>query len=283
MFQFLINIFRIPCPYCSEPFTRDKPPMKHLREHETEQKKVCNKCVQMFQGNELQEHVEKFNVHGHKFSLTCDICFKEFKVKAKLKEHKTQKHGHIDLSHICDVCGRSYPSLSSFKNHIILHLPKKDICEYCQQSFPTPYALKAHVKTHLNLQDQYFCNYCGKCYKRKSGVKFHIVKCHTSSHEMFKCQYCDKTFSRKEYRRNHEFLHTGHKPYQCQKCPLSFTNWGNCNKHMIRRHGVTLAKTRRTTAGRLRVNETGQVVEVKDNVKEWLYDVASQAPYTKRK
>lgn len=257
--------------------------MKHLRQHETEHEKVCNKCVQMFRGHQLQEHVEKFNVHGHKFSLTCDICFKEFKVKAKLTEHKKLKHSDMGVSHICDVCGRSYPSLSSFKNHIIIHLPKSNICKYCQQSFPTVYALKAHVKTHLNLHDRYCCNYCGKCYKRKSGVKFHIIEYHTSKQETFKCQYCDKMFNRKEYRRNHEFLHTGHKPYHCQKCPLSFTNWGNCNKHMIRRHGVTLAKTRRTTAGRLRVNENGQVVEVKDNVKEWLFDVVSQAPYTKKK
>ncbi|XP_026332002.1 gastrula zinc finger protein XlCGF46.1-like [Hyposmocoma kahamanoa] len=273
---------KIPCPYCSVPFTRDNPPRKHLRQHETEHEKLCNKCGQMFQGNQFKEHVQKFNVQGHKLRLTCDVCFKEFNAKSNLRDHKAVKHGHIDHAHICEICGQSYKVKARLRQHMNTHLRKRNVCQYCQLCFPSPYALKKHVKTHLNLQDQYICDYCGICIKSKSHLRRHMT-CHTSNKEMYKCQYCDKTFSQKEYRKTHEYLHTGKKTFQCQKCPLSFTNWGNCNKHMIRRHGITIAKTRRTTAGRLRVNETGDVVEVKDNVRKWLNDVASQAPCTKRK
>lgn len=281
----MIFFFRIPCPCCSDPFTKAKPPMQHLKEHKTEHEKLCNKCLQMFQGSQLKEHIEKFNVHGHKVGLTCEVCSRKFNVKSRLRDHQATKHGYKDLSQVCDKCGRTYNSLSGFKHHLKQHLGKKNICRYCQLCFASPHKLRKHVKTHLNLQSEYICDYCGKSFTVKNSLKSHIAKCHTScvNQESFKCQYCDKTFTRKQYRKTHEYWHTGNRTYPCQKCPLTFTNWGNCNKHMIRRHGVTIAKTRRTTAGRLRVNETGEVVEVKKDVQKWMHDVTSQGPCTKSK
>ena len=64
-------------------------------------------------------------------------------------------------------------------------------------------------------------NGCGKIYTNPYNLKRHQVIKHLRT-KCFKCGLCLKELSSMQNLREHEFMHRGEKPYQCDVCDAKY-------------------------------------------------------------
>lgn len=65
----------------------------------------------------------------------CDICFKTFKDKSKLRTHREI---HTDERNvICPECGKAFKTLNCLRNHKRLHVPERTYfnCDQCEKKY----------------------------------------------------------------------------------------------------------------------------------------------------
>ena len=91
-------------------------------------------------------------------------------------------------------------------------LARQPAVPLCEEETVTP---DIQTKSHPT---QFKCDVkrCGRVFRRKFSLKRHY-----KSHFIKKalaCKFCGKTFSLPQYLEEHEHIHTGLKPYQCDVC-----------------------------------------------------------------
>ncbi|XP_071067061.1 LOW QUALITY PROTEIN: ras-responsive element-binding protein 1 [Dasypus novemcinctus] len=59
------------------------------------------------------------------------------------------------------------------------------------------------------------------------------------------CPHCPRVFPWASSLQRHMLTHTGQKPFPCQKCDAFFSTKSNCERHQLRKHGVTNCSLRR--------------------------------------
>ncbi|XP_062040289.1 ras-responsive element-binding protein 1 isoform X1 [Lepus europaeus] len=59
------------------------------------------------------------------------------------------------------------------------------------------------------------------------------------------CPHCPRVFPWASSLQRHMLTHTGQKPFPCQKCDAFFSTKSNCERHQLRKHGVTTCSLRR--------------------------------------
>ena len=70
----------------------------------------------------------------------------------------------------------------------------------CKSAFPTKFSLQRHYKKH---------------YSKKE----------------LKCKYCSKSFCLPQYKEEHEYTHTGERPFHCNMCSMQFRQRGKLSHH----------------------------------------------------
>lgn len=126
----------------------------------------------------------------------------------------------------CSACFKRYPSLSALKNHFRPTHRKKEkyICESC--GYET-LILKGYVEHKFTVHGESpadgrlvkTCseNGCGYQTTIKFRLSVHMMKKHNAERK-FKCKVCGKGFLCQTHLREHEEIHKGTKPYQCEIC-----------------------------------------------------------------
>ncbi|XP_015666330.1 ras-responsive element-binding protein 1 [Protobothrops mucrosquamatus] len=56
--------------------------------------------------------------------------------------------------------------------------------------------------------------------------------------QKIKCPHCPRVFPWASSLQRHMLTHTGQKPFPCQKCDAFFSTKSNCERHLLRKHGV---------------------------------------------
>lgn len=162
---------------------------------------VCQICQQRFaQQNQLNVHQK---IHSTKKLHTCQVCQKSFAQLSGLNQHMAM---HSDTpKYFCSICQLTFKYASSFYNHRKSHVsPTEYKCSECNRQCPSRFSLYVHRKTHHATTTQKFdCSECGKVFKRKDTLKYHILNKHTP-HVNYKCEYCDNEgFKTKRDRKRH--------------------------------------------------------------------------------
>nr|CAD7264194.1 unnamed protein product [Timema shepardi] len=95
---------------------------------------------------------------------------------------------------------------------------KKYNCEDYNKLFSKTINLKGHIVTDRGLRPHQ-CDVCGKCFKKKSVLNYHVL---THGGQRLVCDVCGKCFKRKDYLKSHILTHSGQKPHKCDVCGKSF-------------------------------------------------------------
>ncbi|VVD01262.1 unnamed protein product, partial [Leptidea sinapis] len=134
----------------------------------------------------------------------CHICHKQFTYFGSLEMH-IKTHSNVK-TYKCLLC----PFTSKKNKDLVRHIEsdhKVDgqfSCSVCHSVFDTARLLKNHFSHHL---DRFKCEYCGKEFLRKKGLKEHLIT-HTGERK-FSCSICSKSFGQNHTLKSHILTHTG--------------------------------------------------------------------------
>lgn len=108
-------------------------------------------------------------------------------------------------------------------------------CTKCQTDLLNHLSYVKHMKAKHNIivkpmSLNLICEYCGKEYKSRGGLKEHR-QLHNPT-KSFKCKHCDKTFYNSQYLKRHEETHNETK-YVCVVCGLQLNTKRTLRRHMI--------------------------------------------------
>ena len=181
----------------------------HMRKHHNKSltyrkttEYLCSDCGFMAPSNKkLREHQEAHCGSSTKPKVQCEICGKTV-LKVSLKMHKVKMHS--EFKEQCDRCGERYATKTDLLRHInVVHLRILLYnCQYCGERFATSDALRYHrVKMHE--KPSFYCQICGKCYKRVGELNTHIKRAHNDRRKAEVCTYCGKEYYDRSKLRNH--------------------------------------------------------------------------------
>ena len=101
------------------------------------------------------------NSPDERIRIPCGNCKKTF-YASSLSQHRIRCLKQLDKQHLCETCGKSFPSPRELRFHSRLHVPGNEInfCETCGKSFPSPGRLRFHSRLHVpgNVMK---CTICG--------------------------------------------------------------------------------------------------------------------------
>ncbi|XP_043190330.1 zinc finger protein 668-like [Amphibalanus amphitrite] len=141
---------RCACDVCGRTFLLRADLRRHQRTHSQRPKLACHLCPSTFsRADNLARHVRV--AHGAEPPPThrCDLCQKEFKTEAWLKQHMTIHKAARE--HVCAQCGRKFALRSYLERHLKSHGQTRVYCDLCPRRFINIKNLTVHRQTfHRN-------------------------------------------------------------------------------------------------------------------------------------
>ncbi|XP_017968694.1 zinc finger protein 570 [Drosophila navojoa] len=145
-------------------------------------------------------------------------------------EEVVTTHVSTSKSHVCDVCGNSYPRKSTLDTHMRRHNNDRPYeCEVCKKSFHVNYQLMRHIRQHTGARP-YSCEYCQRSFTDRTSLVKH-ERTHRNERP-YSCDLCGKSFTYANVLKVHYKTHTGEKPHLCRLCNKSFARNHNLVAHL---------------------------------------------------
>ena len=215
----------IECKTCSEQFLTRYSKILHELQHKKSTLLCCKTCKKTFQyPNQMRQHVK---TQGCKFA--CSFCGKKYTSKRILKDHMNAHAGNFFK---CRICHKTFSSFEYLKeNHMPLHSEQKNyICDLCGKTFKSKATLQYHISKHMQVKlpisfRQYFCQ--TRFLKHTSSNRNTTNKKLVRS---YKCQVCKRTFAGLDNFGQHRKRHLG-KISSCDLCQKEFLCADDMRKH----------------------------------------------------
>ena len=189
---------------------------KHEDKAKTEESEIKRKSIHACEHCEATfsnlRYFYKHMAKNHKNCATkhiCNICNHSF---IWLEKHQKTIHGvpvkHKPPSiHSCEHCEATFSNMRHFNKHMARshkNKAKKHICNICNNSVIW---LDKHQKIIHGVQEQHFCDSCGKEFKYKTLLWNHVRNVHEVTND--KCDQCSKICKNKPALQKHiKYNHT---------------------------------------------------------------------------
>lgn len=227
---------------CERSYQNPKALKVHRKIHESVKPFKCDECQAEFHVKaNLLAHVRTTHT-GEKFKCNFLNCGKSFSTVSYFKQHQMLHIHGDDLPRpfTCSFlgCDKTFVDKNSFRSHQMVHNEKKFGCEICGCKFRTTQSLKIHHLKHTDIK-QFTCHICGVLFKYKNQCYDH-VRAHTAKREL-ECFHCSKKFIKKTLLAAHMQTHLTIRKFNCSECNKSFKTY-NCLYAHRRRHQARIAK-----------------------------------------
>ncbi|XP_057661578.1 zinc finger protein 684-like isoform X26 [Diorhabda carinulata] len=200
----------------------------HVRTHEGTNKFKCETCGKGFMGQKQAE--EHKNFHTGEMPFQCEICGKYFMFSSRLASHRRSYHyevltGKPLVKFDCIECKKHYKSAEGLRTHIIkIHKANEIdltvICEICGKKLANKKRLKFHLRIHTGYKP-FACHICPKNFSKKDQLIEHI-RTHTGE-KPYVCKLCGKGFAQRTPLKTHEKTHNVDRPGNaCNLCRFVF-------------------------------------------------------------
>lgn len=152
---------------------------------------------------------------------TFTVCLEKFDERWKIKAKYLQKF--FTCSRCCLIV--------KYQNHLDTHLlvcnnvPGQYECDFCGRIFVQKVGVKSHVNSHFKPKIFYCDLQCGKSFKNQNKLDRHALTNHS-----YKCHVCDLVLKSSELRTDHIANDHGGK-YPCRICPYVASSKGLQNAH----------------------------------------------------
>ena len=222
------------CDTCFLTFAQKSNLKRHLITHEKVSPKLNN--------TDINQHIRTSN------NYQCLYCDDEFSSAHNLKKHEKKYHqDHLFTNE------KQSTKLNNPVIDVQIRTSNNYQCLYCDEEFISAHNLKKHEKKyhqdHLFYNDKqspklnshvidvqietfnkYQCLECDKEFSSPRNLRKHVDKSHQDQ-KLHECDVCHKQFAKKKHLKAHLHVHTGEKPFACNKSPMKFSQRDSMKKH----------------------------------------------------
>jgi KRAB domain-containing zinc finger protein len=230
---------------------QQKPAIKKRNRRNHNNSTKCNLCDKIYSnGANLSRHISIIHTQTYE-PMTCNVCGSTFKHKFSYREHLKIKHKQL-FKHY-EETNSTYKTTSRQVIPVNKTNTMKYFCKICKMKFADNVTLQEHSKVHtLNM---YKCKDCGQQFETNLTLGNHILENHSAdistsneeehvenyerqnapveiiNYKFAQCEICLKILKTPKYLRLHMRLHTGVKPFKCDKCNMAFRFKPNLKVH----------------------------------------------------
>ena len=201
------------CSTCGKVFLKKQALDNHTRIHIVEKPFPCPDC--QYQGSSstlLARHKRRSHMKdSEKVPSMADPKQNQYK-QSSVTTSKLQTRnlgGRPRVVQECIECSLVFKNRYFKKYHMeTIHSDCKFECATCQKQFDTTKYLRKHSVVHQEAGKQFLCNTCGKEFRQKTDLN------------------------------DHTRIHTGEKPFLCQRCPYRCSSSSLLAHHKKRTHKI---------------------------------------------
>uniref|UniRef100_A0A8R1TM51 C2H2-type domain-containing protein n=1 Tax=Onchocerca volvulus TaxID=6282 RepID=A0A8R1TM51_ONCVO len=189
----------------------------------------CEACGKSFRKKfELMRH---YVVHTKERRFVCEICGKRFSQKASLGQHMLTHNASTAQNHKCSLCDATFSQAGNLRRHVkLLHPPDATSrtvfrCLKCTCVFTSLQPLQVHAR---------------KRHPEQVVLKNSLVTEEESTNpekqnrkrKLFYCCICGKAFGKTSDLVRHYRIHSGERPFSCNRCGRNFNLKSSLKLHM---------------------------------------------------
>lgn len=214
---------------------------------------VCSFCSKKFRSKvSMEKHVIEMHSTSTSTSTTSENIDKskpaaDIEVQpehSKIADEAAKSNDQDDASHyICANCGQKFPSKVKLNRHLkrySIEYAQMCVCDVCDKKFTTPYSMRNHRKlNHENpfVEDDFWkANVPATASNSAAEDKLKSMEVMVDGKRIFQCDQCAYKCPVRNRFRMHYRIHSGERPYFCEKCGKQFNSYTLLRNHLAGVH-----------------------------------------------